>query len=65
MFRVDSQMQVQKIPSQATPKGEGEQCSKPLDEVLLVSSQVERENPNPYNDSEWRETRTSLRRTTE
>ncbi len=48
---------------QATPKGEDKridrECYSELECHELVQD-WERENPNPYNDSEWRETRTSL-----
>ena len=48
---------------QATPKGEGKRIDKECDsewECHKLVQKWERENPNPYNDSEWRETRTSL-----
>lgn len=48
---------------QSTPKGEGkridQECSSEAECYSLVHK-WEYENPNPYNDSEWRETRTSL-----
>ena len=48
---------------QATPKGEDKridrECYSEVECHELVQD-WERENPNPYNDSEWRETRTSL-----
>ena len=48
---------------QATPKGEGKRIDRECnsqEECYSFVHEWERENPNPYNDSEWRETRTSL-----
>jgi integrase len=48
---------------QATPKGEGKRIDREFnteEKCHAFIHEWERENPNPYNDSEWRETRTSL-----
>ena len=48
---------------QATPKGEDKRIDKECDsewECHELVQKWEREKPNPYKDSEWRETRTSL-----
>ena len=66
MFRVSIlryEQGYKKFRVQATPKGEGKRIDKECDskwECHELVQKWERENPNPYKDSEWRETRTSL-----
>ena len=62
MFRV-SILKYEKYKKFRDPKGEGKRIDQECfskEECFSLVHKWERENPNPYNDSEWRETRTSL-----